>query len=315
MRLPPASDATYRLVARERQVRELRCALFTRGLAAAVECRHSGCAFARWYEARHNLPRSKSRNKRWIAFFNATLPGAALQQELLASFPQLGVVFDDSLWVGFADDPKRLVDWDGLAESVERSYALHGLTDLAVLMRCPEIEWLGRLLILMRAKQTRFLLTRFFLSLRISRFVLMSCVSPPGCWVAQRLYERISSLIQAKVFSVEIEDWPATFLEFDSRLSELRTCLNIIVDHGWVRKLHPDALLFYILLCGLPRERRAAFLEHVCVGDEGRAPRWMLQRFWRAQNLCRRWQKMHTAPNGIGSRDKVFPRIGSRSRF
>jgi hypothetical protein len=139
-------------------------------------------------------------------------------QLLLKDYPVLQTVQIDPLWEVLSAlwDERR--DTNHLAQTLhlENGYLLPALGP--VLMRrlcvCPDWRNLGFVLALLGSTSRQFKSHRHWLSTHFLNYLLLVCMTEPGCFVRQPLYELLNELYERQFFE-RIDDWPTDFTAFE----------------------------------------------------------------------------------------------------
>ncbi|WP_429545961.1 hypothetical protein [Pseudomonas frederiksbergensis] len=157
--------------------------------------------------------------------------------ELLVDFPTLQPVMSDPLW----DVLSRLWDMrrhtDHLAQTLYlgNGYRLPALGP--VLMRrlcvCPDWRNLGFVLALLGSTARQFKSHRNWLRTHFLNYLLLVCMTEPGCFVRQPLYELLNELYRRGLFEL-IDDWPSDSAAFEQAYMELNRYADWLRYRGWI---------------------------------------------------------------------------------
>lgn len=221
-------------------VGQLRGRVVAHSLCNCFGCRHDGPTLERcgcaWTHQHHRWI-NPTRNNKWPRL----LAGSELHQtcfdELLLDFPSLQLVMNDPLW----DVLSRLWDMrrptDHLAQTLylESGCLLPALAP--VLMRrlcvCPDWRNLGCVLALLGSTSRQFKAHRHWLRTHFLNYLLLVCMTEPGCFVRQPLYELLNELYERQFFE-RIDDWPSDFAAFDQACQEFNRYADWLRYRGWI---------------------------------------------------------------------------------
>jgi hypothetical protein len=152
-------------------------------------------------------------------------------------FPSLQLVMNDPLWDVLSRLWDRRRPTDHLAQTLylENGCLLPALAP--VLMRrlcvCPEWRNLGFVLALLGSTSRQFKSHRHWLRTHFLNYLLLVCMTEPGCFVRQPLYELLNELYRRGLFEL-IDDWPSDFAAFEQAYMEFNRYGDWLRYRGWI---------------------------------------------------------------------------------
>jgi len=157
--------------------------------------------------------------------------------ELLVDFPTLQPVMNDLLW----DVLSRLWDMRRATDHLAQSLYLENGCRLPargpVLMRrlcaCPDWHNLGCVLALLGSTSSQFKAHRHWLRTHFLNYLLLVCMTEPGCFVREPLYELLNELYRRGLFEL-IDDWPSDFAAFEQAYMEFNRYADWLRYRGWI---------------------------------------------------------------------------------
>ena len=221
-------------------VGQLRGRVVAHSLCNCFGCRHDGPALERcgcaWTHQHHSRI-NPNRNNKWPRLLTGSELHKICLNELLVDFPTLQPVMSDPLW----DVLSRLWDMrrhtDHLAQTLYlgNGYRLPALGP--VLMRrlcvCPDWRNLGFVLALLGSTARQFKSHRNWLRTHFLNYLLLVCMTEPGCFVRQPLYELLNELYRRGLFEL-IDDWPSDSAAFEQAYMELNRYADWLRYRGWI---------------------------------------------------------------------------------
>jgi hypothetical protein len=157
--------------------------------------------------------------------------------ELLVDFPSLQLVLNDPLWVVLSRlwDMRRHTDHLAQSLYLENGYRLPPLAP--VLMRrlcvCPDWHNLGCVLALLGSTCRQFKAHRHWLRTHFLNYLLLVCMTEPGCFVREPLYELLNELYRRGLFE-PIDDWPPDFAAFEQACVAFNRYADWLRYRGWI---------------------------------------------------------------------------------
>jgi hypothetical protein len=157
--------------------------------------------------------------------------------ELLVDFPSLHSVLNDPLWIVLSRlwDKRRATDHLAQSLHLENGYRLPALAP--VLMRrlcvCPDWRNLGYVLVLLGSTSRQFTSHRSWLCAHFLNYLLLVCMTEPGCFVREPLYELLNELYRRGLFE-PIDNWPPDFAAFEQACVTFNRYGDWLRYRGWI---------------------------------------------------------------------------------
>jgi hypothetical protein len=98
---------------------------------------------------------------------------------------------------------------------------------------CPDWRNLGFVLALLGSTSGQFKSHRNWLRTHFLNYLLLVCMTEPGCFVRQPLYELLNELYERQFFE-RIDDWPSDFAAFDQACQEFNRYGDWLRYRGWI---------------------------------------------------------------------------------
>jgi len=137
---------------------------------------------------------------------------------LFADFPALQSAVSDPLWFVLSRlwDEHRDTDQLALTLHLENGHYLpeQGAFFMRRLCGCPDWRNLGYVLVLLGSTSRQFASHRAWLRMHFLTYLILVCMTEPGCFVRQPLYELLNELYERQFFE-RIDDWPSDFAAFE----------------------------------------------------------------------------------------------------
>lgn len=195
--------------------------MFAHSLCSCFGCPHDAGALERCgsaWEYQHHSWLDLARNNKWRRLLDGSELRTMCLQLLLKDYPVLQSVQIDPLWEVLSAlwDERR--DTNHLAHTLhfENGYLLPAIGP--ALMRrlcvCPDWRNLGFVLALLGSMSRQFKSHRHWLRTHFLNYLLLVCMTEPGCFVRQPLYELLNELYERQFFEL-IDDWPSDFTAFE----------------------------------------------------------------------------------------------------
>lgn len=221
-------------------VGQLRGRVVAHSLCNCFGCRHDGPALERCgcaWTHQHHSKISPTRNNKWPRLLTGSELHETCLNELLVDFPTLQPVMNDLLW----DVLSRLWDMRRATDHLAQSLYLENGCRLPargpVLMRrlcaCPDWRNLGCVLALLGSTSSQFKAHRHWLRTHFLNYLLLVCMTEPGCFVREPLYELLNELYRRGLFEL-IDDWPSDFAAFEQAYMEFNRYADWLRYRGWI---------------------------------------------------------------------------------
>jgi len=221
-------------------VGQLRGRVVAHSLCNCFGCRHDGRALERcgcaWTHKHHGWI-SPTRNNKWPRLLTGSELRKTCLNELLVDFPSLHSVLNDPLWIVLSRlwDKRRATDHLAQSLHLENGYRLPALAP--VLMRrlcvCPDWRNLGYVLVLLGSTSRQFTSHRSWLCAHFLNYLLLVCMTEPGCFVREPLYELLNELYRRGLFE-PIDDWPPDFAAFEQACVAFNRYGDWLRYRGWI---------------------------------------------------------------------------------
>lgn len=221
-------------------VGQLRGRVVAHSLCNCFGCRHDGRALERcgcaWTHKHHGWI-SPTRNNKWPRLLTGSELRKTCLNELLVDFPSLHSVLNDPLWIVLSRlwDKRRATDHLAQSLHLENGYRLPALAP--VLMRrlcvCPDWRNLGYVLVLLGSTSRQFTSHRSWLCAHFLNYLLLVCMTEPGCFVREPLYELLNELYRRGLFE-PIDDWPPDFAAFEQACVAFNRYGDWLHYRGWI---------------------------------------------------------------------------------
>ena len=221
-------------------VGQLRGRVVAHSLCNCFGCRHDGRALERcgcvWTHQHHGWI-SPTRNNKWPRLLTGSELRKTCLNELLVDFPSLHSVLNDPLWIVLSRlwDKRRATDHLAQSLHLENGYRLPALAP--VLMRrlcvCPDWRNLGYVLVLLGSTSRQFTSHRSWLCGHFLNYLLLVCMTEPGCFVREPLYELLNELYRRGLFE-PIDNWPPDFAAFEQACVTFNRYGDWLRYRGWI---------------------------------------------------------------------------------
>jgi len=221
-------------------VGQLRGRVVAHSLCNCFGCRHDGRALERcgcaWTHKHHGWI-SPTRNNKWPRLLTGSELRKTCLNELLVDFPSLHSVLNDPLWIVLSRlwDKRRATDHLAQSLHLENGYRLPALAP--VLMRrlcvCPDWRNLGYVLVLLGSTSRQFTSHRSWLCAHFLNYLLLVCMTEPGCFVREPLYELLNELYRRGLFE-PIDNWPPDFAAFEQACVTFNRYGDWLRYRGWI---------------------------------------------------------------------------------
>lgn len=221
-------------------VGQLRGRVVAHSLCNCFGCRHDGRALERcgcaWTHQHHEWI-SPTRNNKWPRLLTGSELRETCLKELLVDFPSLYSVLNDPLWVVLSRlwDKRRATDHLAQTLHLENGYMLpaHSSFLMRRLCVCPDWHNLGCVLALLGSTSRQFKAHRHWLRTHFLNYLLLVCMTEPGCFVRQPLYELLNELYRRGLFE-PIDDWPPDFAAFEQACVAFNRYADWLRYRGWI---------------------------------------------------------------------------------
>lgn len=251
-------------------VARLQGAVTAHTLASLVGCPRTAAGMAQWciaWRRRHHPTGPQPVD--WVQMWDGYLQGRPLvgwyRAELVSDFPALHEVLDNPLWLVLCalwERPHQINELEPcLHVTTAGQPCMFPMNEDAAMRRlcgCPDWRDLGIVLAILASHSIRWSSHRRWLCKHVVTYLELVCLSEPGCFVREQLFELLDALYQRHRFG-EVEQWPDSFSSFDqgcqawARVAEQIGLWPSL--YGW--ELHHLALLG-LLWAKHPRERNGA---------------------------------------------------------
>jgi hypothetical protein len=221
-------------------VGQLRGRVVAHSLCNCFGCRHDGPALERcgcaWTHQHHSRINPK-RNNKWPRLLTGNELHDACLKELLMDFPALWPVRTNSIWAVLRTLWEERKHTDQLAQTLrlKNGWLLpaHSTSLMHRLCDCPDWRNLGFVLALLGSKSSQFQSHRRWLRTHFLNYLLLVCMTEPGCFIREPLYELLNEIYVCGFFELN-DDWPSDFATFEQARQDLNRYGDWMRYQGWI---------------------------------------------------------------------------------
>lgn len=201
-------------------VRQLRGRVVAHSICSYFACPHTGPALERcgceWAHQHHPLVKLV-RNTKWPRLLKGSELRRDCLRDLFMDYPALQSLTTDPLWEVLSTLWDNRRHTDHLAETLHLKSGCLLPALGPVLMRrlcaCPDWRNLGYVLALLGSTSGRFKSHRLWLRAHFLNYLILVCMTEPGCFVREPLYELLNELFKRGFFPL-VDGWPSDFSAF-----------------------------------------------------------------------------------------------------